>query len=158
NTTMTNETALMEAVLVDVSSADGSAVQGWFFKLAPDEKVLSAADVFNKIVFFSSFTPTNVVQCGSGGGTAKLYAVQALTGYAAIDWKKGEALASSDSKKERATVIGSGISSKPIVVINYTGTKVTASVVTATTNEQLPSNPAPAPSSLKRLIYWREVF
>ncbi|HZY31791.1 MAG TPA: PilC/PilY family type IV pilus protein, partial [Candidatus Methylomirabilis sp.] len=158
NTTMANDTPLTEASLVDVSSADASAVQGWFFRLADDEKVLSAADVFNKIAFFSAFTPTNVVQCGSGGGKAKLYAVQALTGYAAIDWNTGTALASSDSKKERATVIGSGIASKPIVVINYTGSKVTASVVTATTNEQLASNPAPPPSSLKRLIYWREVF
>jgi len=158
NTTMANDSVLTEKALEDVTSANKTAVQGWFFKLAPDEKVLSAGDVFNKIVFFSSFTPTNVVQCGSGGGDAKLYAVQALTGYAAIDWSTGTALASSDSKKVRSKAIGSGIASKPIVVINYTGSKVTASVVTATTNEQLPSNPAPAPTSLKRLIYWREVF
>jgi type IV pilus assembly protein PilY1 len=158
NTTMVNETPLTEAALVDVSSADGPAVQGWFFRLAADEKALSAADVFNKIVFFSAFTPTNEVLCGSGGGKARLYAVQMTTGYAAIDWATGDALASSDSTKERATMIGSGIASKPIVVINYTGTTVTTSVVTATTNEQLASNPAPPPLSLKRIIYWREVF
>jgi hypothetical protein len=155
---MANDSVLTEKALEDVTSANKTAVQGWFFRLTPDEKVLSTADIFNKIVFFSSFTPTNVVQCGSGGGNAKLYAVQALTGYAAIDWNTGTALASSDSKKVRSKAIGSGIASKPIVVINYTGSKVTASVVTATTNEQLPSNPAPAPTSLKRLIYWREVF
>jgi type IV pilus assembly protein PilY1 len=158
NTTMANDSVLTEKALEDVTSANKTAVQGWFFRLTPDEKVLSTADIFNKIVFFSSFTPTNVVQCGSGGGNAKLYAVQALTGYAAIDWNTGTALASSDSKKVRSKAIGSGIASKPIVVINYTGPKLTASVVTATTNEQLPSNPAPAPTSLKRLIYWREVF
>ena len=158
NTTMANDSVLTEKALEDVTSVNKTAVQGWFFRLTPDEKVLSTADIFNKIVFFSSFTPTNVVQCGSGGGNAKLYAVQALTGYAAIDWNTGTALASSDSKKVRSKAIGSGIASKPIVVINYTGSKLTASVVTATTNEQLPSNPAPAPTSLKRLIYWREVF
>jgi Tfp pilus tip-associated adhesin PilY1 len=143
---------------VDVTSANATAVQGWFITLGTDEKVLAAADVFNKIAFFSTFTPAKVVQCGSGGGTAKLYAIQALTGYAAIDWTTGDALASSDSSKTRFKAIGSGISSKPIVVINYTGSTLTSSVITATTNEQLPSNPAPAPSSLKRIIYWREVF
>ena len=158
NTTMANDSVLTEKALEDVTSANKTAVQGWFFRLTPDEKVLSTADIFNKIVFFSSFTPTTVVQCGSGGGDARLYAVQALTGYAAVDWTTGEALASSDSNKQRSTLIGSGIASKPIVVINYTGATVTVSVVTATTNEQLPSNPAPPPLSLKRILYWREVF
>lgn len=158
DTTMANGSVLTESSLVDVSSVNATAVQGWFFRLPADEKVLSAADVFNKIVFFSAFTPTNLVQCGSGGGKARLYAVQAGTGYAAIDFTTGDALASSDSSQERATMIGSGIASKPIVVINYTGSTLTASVVTATTNEQLPSNPAPAPSSLKQILYWREVL
>ncbi|MFQ5961076.1 MAG: PilC/PilY family type IV pilus protein, partial [Candidatus Methylomirabilales bacterium] len=158
NTTMANDTALTEASLVDVTSADATAVQGWFFTLAADEKVLAGADVFHKNVFFSTFTPGAVVKCGSGGGDAKLYAIQMATGYAAIDWTTGDALASSDSSKQRGTVVGGGIATKPIIVVNYSGSKLTASAVTATTNEQLPSNPAPAPSSLKQVIYWREVL
>lgn len=161
NTNMANDAVLTEADLVDVTSADATAIQGWFFRLAADEKVLAAADVFNQIVYFSAFTPTNAALCGSGGGDARLYAVQMGTGYAAIDWNDGSVLGvASDSSKERGTVIGSGIATKPIVVVTYddSASTITASVVTATTNEQLPSNPAPAPSSLKQVIYWREVL
>ena len=158
NTTMDNGTSLTEASLVDVTSANKDATQGWFFKLAADEKVLGAADAFNQIVFFSSFTPGVAVTCGSGGGTARLYAIQMTTGYGAIQWASGKKEKKKDWQNPRSTVIGSGIASKPIMVVNYTGSTLTASIVTATTNEQLPSNPAPAPSSLKEVLYWREVF
>ena len=158
NTTMTNGTSLTEASLVDVTSGNKNATQGWFFKLGADEKVLGAAEVFNQIVFFSSFTPGVAVTCGSGGGTSRLYAIQMTTGYGGVNWSSGVKEKKQDWQNTRSIVIGSGIASKPIVVINYTGSKLTASVVTATTNEQLPSNPAPAPSSLKEVLYWREVL
>ena len=158
NTTMTNGTSLTEASLVDVTSGNKNATQGWFFKLGADEKVLGAAEVFNQIVFFSSFTPGVAVTCGSGGGTAQLYAIQMTTGYGGVNWMSGKKEKKQDWQNTRSIVIGSGIASKPIVVINYTGSTLTASVVTATTNEQLPNNPAPAPSSLKQILYWREVL
>lgn len=158
NTTMANGSVLTEASLVDVTSGNKDAIQGWFFKLGADEKVLGAADVFNQIVFFSTFTPGVAVTCGSGGGTAQLYAIQMTTGYGAVNWASGKKENKKDWQNTRSTVIGSGIASKPIMVINYTGSTLTASIVTATTNEQLPSNPAPAPSSLKQVIYWREVL
>jgi type IV pilus assembly protein PilY1 len=166
DTSMANGSTLTESTssspffagLVDVTSANLTATQGWFFSLSPDEKVLAASDVFNKVVFFSTFTPTTVVACGTGGGTAKLYAIQMLTGYGAVDWTDGSELASSDSSNTRSKTIGTGIPSKPVLVIGYSGATVTTSVVAGTTSQQLPSNPAPAPSSLKRLLYWREVL
>lgn len=158
NTSMGNGSVLSESSLVDITSVNLTASQGWFFLLSADEKVLAASDVFNKVVFFSSFTPTTTVACGTGGGTAKLYAIQMLTGYAAVDWTDGSELASSDSSNTRSKTIGTGIPSKPVLVIGYSGATVTASVVAGTTSQQLPSNPAPAPSSLKRLLYWREVL
>lgn len=158
NTTMANGTSLTEASLVDVTSGNKKATQGWFFKLGADEKVLGAAEVFEQIVFFSSFTPGVAVTCGSGGGTSRLYAIQMTTGYGGVNWMSGIKEKKQDWQNTRSIVIGSGIALEPIVVINYTGSKLTASVVTATTNEQLLSNPAPAPTSLKEILYWREVL
>jgi type IV pilus assembly protein PilY1 len=160
NTNMTNGAALTESNLVDVTSTDrtDTTVQGWYVRLASTEKVLAAADIFNKTVYFSTFTPTTTSACGSGGGTAKLYAVQMLTGYAALDWSSGLALSSTNSSATRAKTIGTGIPSKPIVIITESGATLTTSVVAATTSQQLPSNPAPPPTSMRRVLYWREVF
>jgi hypothetical protein len=44
------------------------------------------------------------------------------------------------------------------VVITDTGTTINTSVVAATTSQQLPSNPAPPPSSMRKVLYWKEVF
>ena len=159
NTDMNNGAALTEASLVDLTSTSAAAMQGWFVQLGTDEKVLSSADVFSKIVYFSSFTPTNTLVCGSGGGTAKLYAIQMSTGYAAIDWANGATvLTSTDASQIRSTTIGMGIPSKPVIVMTDSGTTLTTSVVAATTSQQLSSNPAPPPATLKRVLYWREVF
>jgi len=158
NTSMTNGSALTESNLVDITSSNANASQGWYFRLGADEKVLSSADVFNKVVFFSTFTPTSTSACASGGGEAKLYAVQMLTGYAAVDFSSGVALASTDASKTRSKTIGTGIPSKPVIVITESGTTISTSVIAATTSQQLPSNPAPPPSAMRKVLYWREAF
>jgi type IV pilus assembly protein PilY1 len=170
STTMTNGSALTEASLVDLTASSATVTQGFYIRLlakdpsAPTgssatEKVLSAADVFNKLVYFTSFTPTSTSACGSGGGTAKLYAIQMLTGYAALDWAHGAApLTTTDASVTRSKDIGTGIPSRPVVVITDTGTTITTSVIAATTSQQLPSNPAPPPTSMRQVLYWREMF
>jgi len=157
---MTNGSPLTEADLVDVTTNDADATKsrGWFFKLGSNEKVLASADVFNKVVFFSSFTPTSTSVCGAGGGTAKLYAVQQLTGYAAVDFGLGVALTTTSASATRGKDIGTGIPSKPIIVISESGATISTSVIAATTSQQLPSNPAPPPSAMRKVLYWREVF
>jgi type IV pilus assembly protein PilY1 len=160
-TTMQNGTPLMESNLVDVTSTNGSATQGWFFRLDNNEKVLATANVFNKNVFFSTFTPASTVTCTSGGGTAKLYVVQMETGYAAINFSTGEALASTGASVQRSRTTGSGIASMPIIVFvppadPGSGARATASVVNPDSNQGLPSNPAPAPQFLKQVRTWRE--
>lgn len=157
NTTMTNGSALTESSLVDVTSGTGTVVQGWFFRLAGDEKVVAAADVFAKTVFFSTFTPTSAVACGSGGGTAKLYAVNMLTGDAAIDLTTGQTLSTGESALTWARGVGAGIPSRAIIIINQSGNTGNPSVINGTTNQQISSSPLP-PVSLRRLIGWREVF
>jgi Tfp pilus tip-associated adhesin PilY1 len=137
--------------------------QGWTFLLkSPNEKVLATANVFNRVVFFTTFTPTTVEACGTGGGTAKLYAVQMDTGFAAINFSTGEELVDSNDRRVRRVTVGSGIASMPVIVITYPASgdavaTVQTSVVTATTNQELRSNPAPPPSTLKQILYWREV-
>jgi len=154
---MTNGTALTESNLVDVTSANNTAPQGWYIRLGTNEKILASADVFNKVVFFSSFTPVSTTICGSNGD-AKLYAVQMSTGYAALDWANGAGLLTTSSATDvRAKTIGTGIPSKPIVIITDTGATITSSVITATTSQQLPSNPAPPPTAMRRVLYWREL-
>jgi type IV pilus assembly protein PilY1 len=157
-TDMTNGTALSESSLVDVTSTNGTSSGGWFFRLGTNEKVLDPANVFNMDVLFSGFTPTSVVTCTSGGGTAKLYSVQMQTGYAAIDFSTGTALTTTDATVTRSTSIGQGIASMPVVIVTPPAGSgsATASAITATTNQQLPNNPIPAPSFLKQVRSWRE--
>jgi len=157
-TDMTNGAALSESNLIDVTSTNGTASGGWFFQLGTNEKVLDPANVFNMDVLFSAFTPVSTVTCTSGGGTAKLYSVQMTTGYAAIDFSTGTALATTDSSVTRSTTIGQGIASMPVVIVTPPAGSgsATASAITATTNQQLPSNPVPAPTFLKQVRSWRE--
>ena len=158
DTSMANGNSLTEANLANISASETTPTQGWYFLLGSDEKILAAADVFNLIVFFSSFTPTTTTACETGGGTAKLYAVQMLTGYAALDWSGGVALTTTDPLADRSTIIGTGIPSRPITVITESDATISTSVIVATTSQQLPSNPAPPPSAMRKVLYWREVF
>jgi type IV pilus assembly protein PilY1 len=158
DTTMANGNTLTESKLANISASDTTPTQGWFLLLGSDEKVLTAADVFNMIAFFSSFVPTTTTACGTGGGTARLYAVQMLTGYAALDWSSGVALTSIDSSATRGKIIGTGIPSRPITVLSEAGGTISTSVIVATTSLQLPSNPVPPPSAMRKVLYWREVF
>ncbi len=163
---MVNGDPLEEAELVDatgpgVSAGTIAAAPGWFIPLAANEKVLSTANVFNGVVLFSSFTPddpSTPTTCESGGGVAKLYAVQMETGFAAIDFTTGEALTTTSSTATRSVPIGTGIASMPVIVMNQSGATVSTSVVTATTSEQLPNRPVPPPTSLKRFLFWRELM
>lgn len=159
-TTMANASALTESSLVDVTTNNGTSAQGWFFRLGSNEKVLASANVFNKNVFFSTFTPTSTVTCTSGGGGAKLYAVQMTTGYAGINFSTGAALASTSASAQRSTDAGSGIAGMPMVVDSRDGSGNGAndrvSVVTPNSNEGLPENDAPADPFLKQVRSWRE--
>jgi len=158
NTDMSNGAALTETSLVDVTSSNGTASAGWFFRLGTNEKVLDAANVFNMSVLFSGFTPTSTVTCTSGGGTAKLYAVQMQTGYASVNFSTGAALTSTDATVTRSTTIGQGIASMPVVIVTPPAGSgmATASAITATTNQQLPNTPIPAPTFLKQIRSWHE--
>jgi len=159
DTTMGNSSFLSESNLADVTTTNGTGANGWFVKLGSNEKVLAAPNVFNSQVIFTSFTPTTAVSCTSGSGTARLYDVQMLTGYAAVDFSTGYALTSTGASSARSTVIGQGIPSMPVIVVTPPGTSggsATSSVIVSTTNQQLPNNAIPPPGFLKQIRAWRE--
>jgi type IV pilus assembly protein PilY1 len=157
NTTMTNGSTLTEADLTNLGSGSGSITQGWYVPLANNEKVLAAADVFNSVVLFTSFTPTTAAVCGGGGGDAKLYAINMTTGDAAINLTTGATLTAGQSALTAAKTIGTGIPSKPIVIMSQTGSKATPYVITGTTNQQIANTQIPQ-IAVRRLVGWREVF
>lgn len=163
-TVMTNGVVWTEANLSDVTGANPNpTMKGWYSRLGTAEKVLAGANIFNKVVYFSTFTPTSTAVCGGGGGAAKLYAVQMTTGFAAVDWAHNATVfTTSTFSNTRGKTIGTGIPSKPIVILTDTdgggGTTVTTSVIAGTTSQQLPSNPAPPPDFMRRILYWREAF
>jgi type IV pilus assembly protein PilY1 len=157
NTTMANGATLTEASLTNVTSGSGVVSQGWYIILANNEKVLAAADAFNKVVFFTTFTPVTTASCSSGGGNAKLYAVHLITGFAAINLTTGELLAANQCAADNAKAIGTGIPSRPLVTIRQSGNVGTPYIITGTTNQQISSAPVPQVVT-RRLVGWREVF
>jgi type IV pilus assembly protein PilY1 len=162
NTTMSNGSTLTDSStgVVDVTSSTAQPAQGWYVVLqGSGEKVLAAANVFNNAVFFSSFTPDSTITCTGGGGTAKLYALQISSGYAAINFSTGVAIANPTPSTTRSRDIGHGIASMPVIVItppSSPGGAPQSSVITATSNQELPNNPVPPPAFLKQVKAWRE--
>lgn len=125
----------VQKVLKDLQDKDG-----WFIKLdlRDGEKILSPGLVFNKVAYFTTFTPeiqVNEDPCQtSNPGVARLYAVDYLTGEAVKNYdltndgqgtetnlrakgRDGKVLRRSD----RERTLGSGIPSGVSVVISETG-------------------------------------
>jgi type IV pilus assembly protein PilY1 len=156
NTNMTNGNELTESSLTNMSTG-GTITQGWYVPLASNEKVLASSDVFNSIVLFTTFTPVTAAVCGTGGGDAKLYAINMTTGDAALDLTTGGVLAAGQSALTAAKTIGTGIPSKPIVIMSQSGNRATPYVITGTTNQQIANTQIPQ-IAVRRLVGWREVF
>jgi hypothetical protein len=162
HTDMTNGAVLTEATpgIKDVTSASVSASHGWYVVLAARaETPLGAATVFNGTLLFTTFTPDRAGVCGPGGGTTKLYALQAASGYARIDFATGAPLASPTVASPRFKEIGRGTGSTPIVVLTSPGAPgppANASVIIGLSSQALASTAIPAPSFLKQVRSWRE--
>ena len=154
---MTQGSYYQESSLTNLTSGTGSVTQGYYVALGANEKVLSSADAFASIVFFTTFTPTTATVCGGGGGDAKLYAINLTTGDAAIDLTTGGVLPAGTAAAAAAKNIGTGIPSRPIVTIDQNGNIGNPYIITGTTNQQVTNTPVPALST-RRLVGWREVF
>ena len=114
--------------------------KGWYIKLDEEagEKVLSPASVFAKVAYYTTYSPTGDISldaCQANRGTARVYAVDYLTGEAVFNFdttndsgystetntralgNEGEVLKRSD----RFDAIGSGIPSGAVIIINEDG-------------------------------------
>ncbi len=128
--------SLDESSLVDVtldllqdpgtSEADKTTIRnnlangnGWYITLIDNlgEKVLAPALVFNRIAYFTSFTPTPatvVDPCVIKEGTARLYALHYKTGEAVINYDISD---DAVEKTDRSLVIGSSIPSGLVMAV-----------------------------------------
>jgi len=100
---------------------------GWYIDLEnPGEKVVSSPIIFDKVVYFTTFTPSVETTSGAdlcfqhGSGTSRLYALDYTTGNAAIDFNGDGNI----TKEDRSKAIGSGIPSQPVVFVTKTGAHV----------------------------------
>lgn len=101
------------------------AKAGWWFNLPNlGEKVVSSPLIFDKAVWFTTFTPssstyeiTDRCTLPGGVGTARLYAVNYKTGSAMFDLD-------GDGDKDRSIAIGGGIPSDPVVIVTKKGSYI----------------------------------
>ncbi len=156
--------------LTDITACPGldmedAGTAGWFYSLAESEKVLAETTVFYKVMYFSTFTPST--DACAPGGYAKLYALNYKTGCAAINFvaeEEGE-----DEVLEESLDIGTGIPSKPVLVIRDTGDgptdRLLVSVGGTTPDEAIPSTgpgvmsiDPPSPTANFFYLWWKDVF
>jgi type IV pilus assembly protein PilY1 len=159
---MNQATAWTNSNLSDATSAapNLTTTKGWYVQLASTEKVVAPPDIFNQVVYFTSFTPSTAAAAACGtGGTAKLYAVQMLNGFAALNWATGDVLgASATAASTRGTSIGEGMPTGSSVSLTDTSTEVFAVSIAGKSDGTISILPAPAPANMRRILYWREVF
>ena len=133
-----------------------TAKKGWYIQLEKTgksiEKVLAKPAVFNKLVYFTTYTYTEMADPCSVAGTAKLYIVEYLSGGGAFE--VDDFLDFMGTPSVRSKEIGDGVPSAPVITAN---TKGKASVMIGTTSGQIFSKEAFSPSSNKEILYWREV-
>jgi type IV pilus assembly protein PilY1 len=154
---MSNGSALTESSLTNVTSGSGAITVGWYIQLNNNEKILAAPTVFNGAVLFTTFTPASTAACGNGGGAAQLYAVNSTTGDAALDLSGGTTAAAGQSALSLAKAIGTGIPSRPEIIITESAKTGSPYVITGTTNRQITNTAVPAVLT-KKIFAWREVF
>lgn len=119
---------------------NASSNHGWFIKLNENsgEKVLSAPLVYNKVAYFTTYTPatstpsTDPCDPQSRLGTARIYALNYKTGEAAINYDTKNDNTKTDNKRaitpngilqrsDRAQKIGTGIPSGVSVMLSADG-------------------------------------
>ena len=151
---------------------DLSEDYGWFIKLDettnyPGEKVLAPATIFNKVVYFTTFTYINVSSdpCSTASGTARIYGVNYLTGEAVFNFdtsndggysSETNTRATTDDQKivkrsDRVKTLGSGIPSGLVILITEDGPSSLIGVGGALGKEQL------TPGGDTNRIYWKEI-
>ncbi|NVL93095.1 MAG: hypothetical protein HWN71_08705, partial [Desulfobacterales bacterium] len=166
---------LSESDLVDVTddllqlgtAEEKAAVQaaletskGWYIRLEnPGEKVLASPTVFAGVVYFTTYTPgepgvvsEDPCMVSTARGTARLYAVDYLTGVSVYNWSEEVEGAAELGKLDRSKVIGSGIPSAPVVAVLESGPEIFLGVEGGVVQE------TPVARTDMNIFYWRQIF
>jgi type IV pilus assembly protein PilY1 len=135
-TTVASGTGSISDLLAKLNAIDK---YGWYIKLDENsgEKVLAPPTVFNKVAYFTTYAPNTTVApdpCQPGNlGTARLYAVDYLTGEAVLNYDMTNDSTIIDNKRakstpgqvlvrsDRSVTLGSGIPSGVVLIINPNG-------------------------------------
>ncbi len=154
--------AQQEAVKTALEGADG-----WFIRLEhPGEKVVASPRVYDKVVYFTTYTPSS----GGGGGdpddpcavstvrgVGRLYAVDYQTGASVLELSSavetdGDGNPVDLGKKDRSVSIGTAIPSAPVIAILRGGARIfigveggIVSLPTGTTHDMY-------------TYYWNQIF
>ncbi|WP_319525023.1 VWA domain-containing protein [uncultured Desulfosarcina sp.] len=123
----------------DNAKAALDSSRGWYFELEDTgEKIISNVVVYAGVLYFTTYTPessattttaTDPCTSISGRGTARLYAVDYLTGAAVKDYSSetetdGDGNTVTYGKKDRSKVIGTSIASSPVIAVLAGGAKL----------------------------------
>lgn len=140
---------------------------GWFLSLRPGEKVNNPADVFNKVVYYTSYQPTGVCSssgstvdtCDAPSGVGRLYALDFETGRPAIDFggsggtNFGTVAGVTTTSVDTSKSLGAGIPTVSSVSVGLGNGKQSAAMLMATSNDPTPqATKAPGPSSLVKRV------
>jgi Tfp pilus tip-associated adhesin PilY1 len=139
--------------------------KGWYITLDKDkdkdkkllEKVLAKPAVFNRLVYFTTYTYTESTNLCAVGGVSKEYVVEFLSGGGALNVDDMSDILNppSDFVYKRSQEIGSGAPSAPVITVNMKGK---ASVIIGTTSGQISSGEAFSLTTNREILYWREVI
>jgi len=126
--------------------------KGWYIKLERAEKVLAKPTVFNRLLYFTTYTHNDNPDPCSGGGTGRLYVVEYQSGGGATDFSDmAYALGQTSARFE---TIGGGAPSAPVISVSLQGK---ANITIGTTLGTIYSEELRPPSRRNEILYWRDV-
>jgi type IV pilus assembly protein PilY1 len=134
--------------------------KGWYIKLAKTgkqlEKVLAKPAVFNRLVYFTTYTYTETKDLCAVAGVSKDYAVEYVSGGGAFNVNDLSDILTPPSGFvfKRSQDIGSGAPSAPVITVNMKGK---ASVIIGTTSGQISSGGAFSLTTNREILFWRDV-
>ena len=164
-----NEGDLADLIGSGKNDFDPVAGKGWYITLAkvpPDdpgessakkqlEKVLAKPAVFNRLIYFTTYTAESGDLCAVAG-TSKEYVVEYLSGGGALNVDEMSDILNppADFVYKRSQKIGIGAPSTPVITVNRKGK---ASVIIGTTSGRISSGEAFSLTTDREILFWREV-
>jgi len=148
------------------ASQDLAASKGWYIRLEHlGEKMVASPTIFAGVVYFTTYTPAVEGEgadpddpCGAptARGTARLYAVDYLTGGSVHDYSSNtetdaEGNIVERGKEDRYKEIGTSISTAPIIAVRESGPKIYIGIEGGVKAEEQASK------TDINVFYWREI-